>query len=72
MALQKYMMEELLGIKTEFLFLVARKENSGTHKVISWADAFGCLEMSEMPGFAVEMAGNVSFCFYLNNFSLLQ
>jgi hypothetical protein len=53
-------MEELLGITTEFLFLIAKKEKSSTHRVISWANAFGCLDMGEMPGFAVVMVRNVT------------
>lgn len=60
MELQKYMIEELLGISTEFLFLTAKKERSSTHRVINWTEAFGCLDMTEMPGFAVEMVGNVN------------
>lgn len=60
MQLQKYMMEELLGVKTDFMFLVFKKEKSETHKVVSWAEAFGSIDMSEMPGFAVEMAKNIS------------
>ena len=35
MELQKYMMEELLGVKTDFMFLVFKKEKSETHKVVS-------------------------------------
>lgn len=60
MELQKYMMEELLGIKTEFMFLVSKKERSETHKVISWKDAFECLDISEMPYFAKKMANKIS------------
>lgn len=60
MELQKYMMEELLGIKTDFIFLVFRKGKSSTHKVISWAEAFGAIEMNDMPKFAIEMAKIIS------------
>ena len=60
MELQKYMMQELLGIKTDFMFLVFKKETSDSHKVISWGEAFGCLDMSEMPPFALEMAKRIS------------
>lgn len=56
MQLQKYMMEELLGVKTDFMVLVFKKEKSDTHKVLSWAEAFGSLDMGDMPPFAVEMA----------------
>ncbi len=44
MELQKYMMENLLGINTEFVFLVFKKEFSETHKVISWAEAFDSID----------------------------
>ncbi|MBU1105273.1 MAG: hypothetical protein KKB51_01295 [Candidatus Riflebacteria bacterium] len=60
MELQKYMMEELLGVKTDFMFLVFKKEKSATHKVISWAEAFGAIEMKDMPKFAIEMAKIIS------------
>ena len=60
MELQKYMMEELLGVKTDFRFLVFKKDKSETHKVVSWAEAFGCLDLEEMPLFAVEMAKRIS------------
>lgn len=60
MELQKYMMEELLGVKTDFTFLVFKKEKSETHKVVSWAEAFGSLDMGDMPPFAIEMAKRIS------------
>jgi len=60
MELQKYMMEELLGIRTDFMFLVFKKEKSETHKVISWKEAFGSIDMSGMPEFALKMAENIS------------
>ncbi len=60
MELQKYMMEELLGVKTDFMFLVFKKEKSETHKILSWAEAFGSLNMSDMPSFATEMAKRIS------------
>jgi len=60
MELQKYMMEDLLGIKSDFMFLVYKKENSNTHKIISWKEAFGSIDMSEMPEFAIEMTKNIS------------
>lgn len=60
MELQKYMMEDLLGVKTEFMFLVSKKEKSETHKVVSWAEAFGCLDMDGMPNFALQMVKKIS------------
>lgn len=60
MELQKYMMQELLGIKTDFMFLVFNKETSTTHKVISWAEAFDFLEIDQMPKFTKDMINNIS------------
>lgn len=60
MELQKYMMEDLLGVKTDFMFLVFKKEKSETHKVISWAEAFESIDMNEMPKFAKVMADKIS------------
>jgi hypothetical protein len=58
--LQRYMMEELLGVKTDFVYLVYNEEKSETHTVVSWKKAFGCLDLSEMPLFALEMVNNIS------------
>ena len=60
MELQNYMMEDLLGVKTDFMFLVFKKEKSETHKVISWTEAFGAIDMKTMPKFAIEMAKIIS------------
>jgi len=60
MELQKYMMEELLGVKTDFMSLVFKKAQSETHKVVSWAEAFDCLDLSEMPTFAIKMVRRIS------------
>lgn len=60
MELQKYMMEELLGIKTDFMFLVFKKEKSETHRVVSWSEAFKSIDMQEMPKFAIDMATKIS------------
>ena len=60
MELQKHMMEELLGIKTEFMFLVYKKEKSETHKVVSWAEAFKSIDMNEMPEFTLQMIKNIT------------
>jgi hypothetical protein len=57
--LQKYMMEELLGLEMAFKFIVYKKESSETHKVMSWAEVFESLDMSEMPPFAIEMVKNL-------------
>lgn len=60
MDLQRYMMEELLGIDAEFMFLVYKPERSDTHKVISWGEVFEDLDLTAMPDFAVEMARRIS------------
>jgi hypothetical protein len=58
--LQKYMLEELLGVQTNFLFLVSKKEKSNTHKIMHWAEVFGGLDLREMPAFALEMVKRIS------------
>lgn len=60
MELQKFMMEDLLGIQTDFVFLVHKKSKSETHKVVTWAEVFQCMETSELPPFAQIMIQNVS------------
>ena len=60
MELQKYMMEELLGIRTDFIFLASKKGRSDTHRVMSWADVFGTLNMEDMPPYAREMVKRIS------------
>lgn len=60
MELQKYMMEELLGVETRFLFLVKKKSKSETHQVITWREVFDCLDISDLPPFAQTMICNVS------------
>lgn len=60
MELQKYMMEELLGVQTDFMFLVFKAEKSETHKVMQWGEAFGSLDTGDMPQFAIEMVKRIS------------
>lgn len=60
MELQRYMMNELLGITAEFFFLVFKKEKSETHRIISWAEAFRSLDTSGMPEFARQMIERIS------------
>ncbi len=60
MDLQKYMMEELLGLKTSFMFLVYKKDKSETHKVISWSEVFKSMDIQEIPKFAFDMVENIS------------
>lgn len=58
MELQKYIREELLGIKTDFMFLVS-KNKKVKHKVMSRAEAFGCIDLNGMTNFTIEMAKNI-------------
>jgi hypothetical protein len=60
MELQKYMMEELLGVQTDFVFLVYKKSKSETHQVVTWREVFDCLDTSNLPTFAQTMIQNVS------------
>ncbi len=54
--LQKYLMEELLGIRTRFVFLVQKAgQTSDTHRVLLWKDAFKSLEVGGVPEFMLEM-----------------
>lgn len=58
--LQEYMLTNLLGVQTEFLFLVnKRNSKSETHKTITWQDAFGYLDLSDCPTFAKDTLANV-------------
>ncbi len=57
---QKYMMEELLGMNTEFRFLVSKKATSSTHKVIDWNETLAALDLSGLPAFQQEMAKAIS------------
>ncbi|MDA3950799.1 MAG: hypothetical protein PF508_16450 [Spirochaeta sp.] len=54
MELQKYMMEDLLGIEMDFMFLVSKKQSSETHRIATWAEAFEALDLSGMPAFVTK------------------
>lgn len=50
--LQKYMMEELLGIKADFVFLVSRKQKKrDSHAEMTWQQAFESLDLTGLPPF---------------------
>lgn len=54
-SLQKYIMEDLLGIKTQFLFLVQKEASkSETHTTLLWKDAFSNLKIDNCPLFIKE------------------
>lgn len=58
--LQKYMMENLLGIKTDFLYLVHKTNASKLTKTITWKEAFDSMDISGMPIFARDMIRKIS------------
>ncbi len=50
--LQTYLMSELLGYETKFVFLVKSPHaHSKSHSQLSWADAFDALDCSSCPAF---------------------
>jgi hypothetical protein len=57
--LQQYMMEELLGFKTNFVFLVYKPSKSDIHTILTWAEVFEYLDIDNLPNFANVMIGNV-------------
>ena len=61
--IQRYLMTELLGIETEFVFLVAdRKVGKTAEKVLSWAEAFETLELDGQPAFVREWVSGFQGC----------
>jgi hypothetical protein len=52
-AVQKYMMENLLGIKTEFRYLV-RRRIAEEPLSISWNEAFKSLDTTGFPSFITD------------------
>ena len=61
--LQDYMMTELLGLDTKFVFLVRRGKESGRNKklrVLHWKTAFSWLDLADLPCFAIEMIRKIS------------
>lgn len=53
--LQDYMMKELLGLETQFIFLVSKPQKSRSHQVLSWKEAFDSLKTDSLPLFAQNM-----------------
>ena len=59
--LQRYLMQDLLGIETQFVFLVEKPaETSHTHELLLWKDAFRSLDVSGLPRFIHEIIGAIS------------
>lgn len=51
LSIQKKIMEELLGIQSEYIFLVQRKSINETHKAWTWKEAFENLDTNNCPYF---------------------
>ena len=54
LSIQKKIMEELLGIQTEYIFLVQKKSVTETHKAWTWKEAFADLDTNKCPFFIKE------------------
>jgi hypothetical protein len=54
LSIQKKLMEELLGLQTDFIFLVQKKSESNTHKTFTWQEVFQTLDSSNAPFFILE------------------
>ncbi len=54
LSIQKKIMEEILGIKTDYIFLVQKKSITETHKTWTWKEAFESLDTSNCPYFIKE------------------
>lgn len=61
--LQDYMMTELLGLDTNFVFLVRKgkeSEEPGKPRVVHWKTVFNWLDLDDLPYFAAEMVRKIS------------
>lgn len=54
LSIQKKIMEDILGIKTEYIFLVQKKSQTKTHKIWTWKEAFDRLDTTNCPYFIQE------------------
>ena len=53
--LQKYILEDLLGIETKFVFLVQNRGSSAdTHLTLSWKQVFAKLNLGNCPKFMID------------------
>lgn len=59
-SLQKYMMEDILGIKTKFILIVSKMTKSHSHEVMVWKEVFEMLDTSYLPDFAQRMIHKIS------------
>lgn len=60
MQLQKYLMEDLLGIKTTFVLVGPKDLKSDGYKHKEWKDVFTDTALADMPQFVHEMANTAS------------
>ncbi|MBA7619585.1 hypothetical protein ES703_26924 [subsurface metagenome] len=59
--LQRYLMENLLGIDTWFVFLVQKTgQSSDSHQLLLWKDVFRSLDLSDIPRFMRETISAVT------------
>jgi len=63
--MQKYLMTELLGLTTQFIFIKSKniKTSNSLHDCpteLHWKDVFGCMDIAHMPLFAQNMACKIS------------
>ena len=54
LSIQKQIMDELLGIETEYVFLVQNKHESETHKTLTWKEVFLKMDTEKCPFFIRE------------------
>ncbi|HEY41730.1 MAG TPA: hypothetical protein G4O18_07715 [Dehalococcoidia bacterium] len=60
-SLQKYMMEDLLGIETKFVFLVNNSNvKSDSHTTITWQEVFNILDTTNFHPFTLDWISNYS------------
>jgi len=59
--LQRYLMQDLLGIETQFVFLVEKPAKTrDTHDLLLWKDVFRSLDVTGLPQFIHEIIGAIS------------
>jgi hypothetical protein len=58
--LQKYLMEDILGIKTQFLFLVNKSsQSSQSHTSLQWSDVFRYMDIHDVPAFMIDTINTI-------------
>jgi len=60
MDLQEYMMKNLLGLKTDLIFLGLKKVERENFRFMHWKEAFDLLDLADLPCFAIEMVKRIS------------